>query len=79
MPTDPTAITARAEALHSDARQLAACADRLRHVETTLAAGGVAPPWLREAVNAYLTACTTAAADLDKAAARLWHYAEGAR
>ncbi|MBB2912466.1 hypothetical protein FHS43_003749 [Streptosporangium becharense] len=69
------AIAAHAAVLRSDARVLAECAERLREIGAGLEAAGVAPQWLRESVNTHLTACVTAAADLDAAAAHLSHYA----
>ncbi|MGW0803408.1 hypothetical protein [Nonomuraea sp. NPDC002799] len=75
MPAEPTAISAHAEVLRSDARALIACAERLRAIQDGLEADGVAPPWLCESVNAHLAACAAAAADLDRAAARLHRYA----
>jgi len=75
MRADPAAIAAHAEALSSEVRRLAACADRLRAIEAGPAAGADAPPWLREAVRAHLAACAVAAADLEEAVARLRRYA----
>ncbi|TDD05081.1 hypothetical protein [Nonomuraea diastatica] len=79
MPADPTVIAAHAEVLQSDARALADCAERLQTIEARLEADGIAPRWLREAVNAHLAACAAAAADLSAAAAHLSRYAERAR
>ncbi|TDE48497.1 hypothetical protein E1295_21095 [Nonomuraea mesophila] len=79
MPTDATAIAAHAQVLQSDARVLADCAERLRTIGARLEADGLAPRWLREAIDAHLAACTTAAADLTAAAAHLRRYAERAR
>ncbi|GAA3149077.1 hypothetical protein [Nonomuraea roseoviolacea] len=78
-PVDPASITAHAVVLETDARTLAECAERLRGITERLEAGGVAPRWLRQAVNAHLAACATAAADLATAAAHLRHYAAGVR
>ncbi|NUW32381.1 hypothetical protein HTZ77_13210 [Nonomuraea sp. SMC257] len=78
-PADPAPITAHAVVLETDARALAECAERLREISERLEAGGVAPRWLRHAVNAHLAACTTAAADLTTAAAHLRHYADSVR
>ncbi|MEV4577704.1 hypothetical protein AB0K16_31120 [Nonomuraea jabiensis] len=72
------AITAHAEVLRSDARALAACAERLRAIEAGLQAGGAAPPWLHASVTAHLAACAAAAADLETAAQRLSRYADEA-
>ncbi|MGW4423204.1 hypothetical protein [Streptosporangium sp. NPDC004631] len=79
MPAVPEGIVGHAAVLQSDARALVECAERLRAIEAGLEAGGVAPPWLREAVNAHLAACAAAVADLAEAAARLRRYAERAR
>ncbi|MEO3884704.1 hypothetical protein [Nonomuraea sp. B5E05] len=79
MPADPAVIAAHAKVLQSDARALADCAERLRTIGARLEADGIAPPWLREAVNAHLAACTAAAADLSAAAAHLGGYAGRAR
>ncbi|MEU8247847.1 hypothetical protein [Nonomuraea sp. NPDC048916] len=78
MSAEFAAIAAHAMVLRSDARALAECAERLHEIEAGLEAGGVAPPWLREAVNTHLAACAAAAADLTMAAARLRRYAERA-
>jgi hypothetical protein len=75
-PADAAACTAHADLLSGDARLLAACADRLRAVETALTATGTAPPWLHEAVSAHLIACASAAADLRTAATRLREHAQ---
>ncbi|MGP3930433.1 hypothetical protein [Nonomuraea sp. KM88] len=75
MPADPAVIAAHAKVLQSDARALADCAERLQRIGARLEADGIAPPWLREAVNAHLAACAAAAADLSAAAARLSGYA----
>ncbi|MEO3876341.1 hypothetical protein ABGB18_46900 [Nonomuraea sp. B12E4] len=72
------AIIAHAEVLRSDARALAACAERLRAIEAGLKAGGGAPHWLHASVTAHLAACAAAAADLEKAARRLSRYADEA-
>ncbi|MEU6999787.1 hypothetical protein [Nonomuraea sp. NPDC046570] len=79
MPAVPEGIAGHAGVLESDARALAECAERLREIEVRLEAGGAAPPWLYEAVNAHLAACAEAAADLVAASARLRTYAERAR
>ncbi|MBB6346993.1 hypothetical protein ACWGH8_22455 [Nonomuraea muscovyensis] len=79
MPPDPAVIAAHAVVLQSDARALADCAERLQAIGASLESGGEAPHWLREAVNAHLAACATAAADLTTAAARLRRYAAHAR
>ncbi|MFF5209211.1 hypothetical protein [Streptosporangium sp. NPDC000396] len=79
MPAEPAAIIVHATVMRSDAGALAECAERLREIEARLEAGGAAPPWLRESVNAHRTACDAAAADLAEAAARLRHFAERAR
>lgn len=72
-------IAVHARTLESDAQALTDCAERLREIEAKLEDGGVAPQWLREAVNAHQVACVVAAADLAAAAARLHRYAERAR
>ncbi|NBE99047.1 hypothetical protein FE391_36260 [Nonomuraea sp. KC401] len=79
MPADATAIAAHAQILQSDARALTDCAERLRTIGARLEADGFAPRWLREAVDAHLAACATAAADLTAAAACLRRYADRAR
>ncbi|MEU0568506.1 hypothetical protein ABZ297_24420 [Nonomuraea sp. NPDC005983] len=79
MSAEAAAIAAHAVVLQSDARALTECAERLHEIEARLEAGGLAPPWLREAVNAHLVACVAAAADLTTAAAHLRRYAERAR
>ncbi|GGO60871.1 hypothetical protein [Nonomuraea cavernae] len=71
MSDEAAAIAAHAVVLQSDARTLAECVERLRKIEAGLEAGGLAPPWLREAVTAHLGACVAAAADLSVAAAHL--------
>ncbi|MEU6787370.1 hypothetical protein ABZ912_49975 [Nonomuraea angiospora] len=78
MSTHIAAILAHAEALRSDARALATCAERLRAIETGLKADGETPHWLHASVTAHLAACTTAAADLETAAQRLSRYADEA-
>ncbi|MER6002820.1 hypothetical protein ABT120_29905 [Nonomuraea angiospora] len=78
MPAHIAAITAHAEILRSDARALAACAERLRAIQARLKADGEAPPWLHASVTAHLAACTAAAADLETAAHRLSRYADEA-
>ncbi len=78
MPADLAAIAAHAEVLRADADALTACADRLGEIAAALEADGIAPSWLRESVNAHRAACTTAAADLNAAAARLHRYGGGA-
>ncbi|MFI7128055.1 hypothetical protein ACIBQ1_20320 [Nonomuraea sp. NPDC050153] len=72
------AIIAHAEVLRSDARALAACAERLRGIEAELKAGGGAPHWLHASVTAHLAACVAAAADLETSARRLRRYADEA-
>ncbi|MEV0236038.1 hypothetical protein [Nonomuraea sp. NPDC050786] len=72
------AIIAHAEVLRSDARALAACAERLRAIEAGLEAGGGAPHWLHASVTAHLAACAAAAADLEKSAQCLSRYADEA-
>ncbi len=79
MPAVPESLAAHAAVLQSDARALAECAERLRQIEARLQAGGAAPQWLREAVDAHLAACAAASADLAEAAARLHRYADRAR
>ncbi|WP_433246108.1 hypothetical protein ACQPYK_44645 [Streptosporangium sp. CA-135522] len=76
MPDVPEAIAAHAAVLQSDARVLAECAERLREIEARLGADGAAPPWLRETVNAHITACAVASDDLAEAAVRLHAYAD---
>ncbi|MER7365086.1 hypothetical protein [Nonomuraea wenchangensis] len=71
-------IAAHAEVLRTDARALAACAERLRAIEAELKAGGGAPDWLHASVTAHLAACAVAAADLETAARRLSRYADAA-
>ncbi|RSM95866.1 hypothetical protein DMB42_49185 [Nonomuraea sp. WAC 01424] len=78
MPTPIAAIIAHAEVLRSDARALAACAERLRAIEAELKAVDGTPPWLRASVTAHLAACTAAASDLETSARRLSRYAEEA-
>ncbi|MEV0197118.1 hypothetical protein [Nonomuraea sp. NPDC050691] len=78
-PGDPASIVAHAVVLETDALALAECVERLREISERLEAGGVAPRWLRQAVNSHLAACTTAAADLTTAAAHLRHYADRIR
>ncbi|MEU7747784.1 hypothetical protein [Nonomuraea sp. NPDC049158] len=78
MPADSAAIAAHAALLQADIRALTDCAVRLREIEARLATGET-PRWLREAINAHVAACATAAADLTTAAAHLRHYAERTR
>ncbi|MBE1592127.1 hypothetical protein ACFPOI_15955 [Nonomuraea angiospora] len=78
MSDEIAAIIAHAEVLRSDARALAACAERLRAIEAGLESGGGAPSWLHASVTAHLAACAAAAADLETAARRLSRYADEA-
>lgn len=79
MPVEHAGLAAHAEVLRSDARALAACAERLREIGARLEAAGVAPPWLRASVNAHVAACVAAVTDLDEAATRLHRYAARSR
>ncbi|GAA3210947.1 hypothetical protein [Nonomuraea helvata] len=76
MSAEIAAIIAHAEVLRSDARALAACAERLRAIEAGLKGGGGAPHWLHASVAAHLAACAAAAADLEASAQRLSRYAD---
>lgn len=60
-----------AETLSADAAAIEACADRLRELSRRLRGRQAAPPWLHELLDAHISACTVAAADLADAADRL--------
>ena len=72
----PGGIAGHVGILREDARALAACVGRLGAIEEKLLAGGAAPQWLHEAINAHRTACAEAATDLATASDLLENYAE---
>ncbi|WP_131738470.1 hypothetical protein [Actinomadura roseirufa] len=60
-----------ARILDADAAELARCATRLRELSARLRADPATPGWLFDALNAHITSCVVASADLAEAAARL--------
>ena len=75
MPADPESIEAHARTLGADAEALDGCATRLRELAARLREDDTVPSWLFDALNAHITACVVASADLAEAAERLRAYA----
>ncbi|MBT2208833.1 MULTISPECIES: hypothetical protein [Actinomadura] len=76
MPAHQRVIAAHAEALDADAEALTGCAARLHALAARLRSDAAAPPWLFDTLNAHITACVVASADLAEVATRLHVYAD---